>query len=59
MICDVIGIAHTFFLKFKMVAKYFALCQNLKLFLLAVRFKTLETELKEVNTNTVGCKGFK
>ena len=33
MTCDVIGIAQYHFLKSKMVAMYFALFQNLKLFL--------------------------
>ena len=32
MICDVIDVAQYFLLKSKMAAKYFALCQNLKLF---------------------------
>ena len=32
-----------------MVAKYFALCQSFKkVFLVNVRFKTLETELKRI-----------
>ena len=31
-----------------MASKYFALYQNLKLFLVDVRLKTLETELKRI-----------
>ena len=48
VICDVIGIAQHFFLKSKMAAKYFAPCQNLKFFLVHVRFKTLKTEPKRI-----------
>ena len=44
--CDVIGIAQYQFLKSKMAAMYFALYQNLKLFLVNLYWKTLETELK-------------
>ena len=44
---DVIGIAHHQFLKSKMAAMYFALYQNLKLFLVNLYWKTLETELKQ------------
>ena len=44
--CDVIGIAQYHFLKSKMAAMYFALYQNLKLFLVHLYWKTLETELK-------------
>ena len=36
------------FLKSKKAAKYFALCQNVKLFLVDVRLKTLERELKRI-----------
>ena len=46
MTCDVIGIAQYHFLKSKMPAMYFALYQNLKLFLVNLYWKTLETELK-------------
>ena len=44
-----------------MVNKYFALCQNLKLFLVDLRLKTLETKLKRIyfsNTSIVECMGF-
>ena len=45
--CDVISIAQYHFLKSKMAAAmYFALYQNLKLFLVNFYWKTLETELK-------------
>ena len=44
--CDVIGIAQYHILKSKMAAMYFALYQNLKLFLVNFYWKTLETELK-------------
>ena len=44
--CDVIGIAQYHFLKSKMAAMYFALYQNLKLFLVNSYWKTLETKLK-------------
>ena len=44
--CDVIDIAQYHFLKSKMAAMYFALYQNLKLFLVNLYWKTLETELK-------------
>ena len=47
-VCNVIGIAQHLFLKSKMADKYFALCQNSKLFLVDVRFKTVETELKRI-----------
>ena len=43
---DVMGIAQYHFLKHKMVAMYFALYQNFKLFLVNLYWKTLETELK-------------
>ena len=43
---DFIGIALYNFLKSKMAAMYFALDQNLKLFLVNLYWKTLETELK-------------
>ena len=46
MTCDVIGIAQYHFLKSKMAAMYFALFQNLKLFLVNFYWKMLETELK-------------
>ena len=46
MTCDVIGIAQYHFLKSEMAAMHFALYQNLKLFLVNVYWKTLETELK-------------
>ena len=36
------------FFKSKTAANYFALCQNLKLFLVDVRLKTLETGLKRI-----------
>ena len=45
--CDVIGIAEYSFLKSKMTALYFALYQNLKLFLVNLYWKTLEIELKQ------------
>ena len=45
MTCDVID-AQYHFLKSKMAAMYFALYQNLKLFLVNLYWKTLETELK-------------
>ena len=44
--CDLIGIAQYHFLKSKMVDMYFALYQKLKLFLVNLYWKTLETELK-------------
>ena len=47
MTCDVIGIAQHHFLKFKMAAMYFALCQNIKLFLVNLHQKMLEIELKQ------------
>ena len=47
MTCDRIGIAQYLFLKSKMAAMYFALCQNLKLFLVNLHQKTLEIELKQ------------
>ena len=43
---DVIGIAQYHFLKSKMVAMYFALYQNFKLFFSQFVLVTLETELK-------------
>ena len=46
VICDVIGIAQYHFLKSKMAAMYFALCQNLMLFLDNLHLKTLKAELK-------------
>ena len=46
MTCDVIGIAQYHILKSKMEAMYFALCQNLKLFLVNLHLKTFKTELK-------------
>ena len=46
MTCDVIGIAQYHFLKSKMTAMHFAFYQNLKLFLVNLYWKTLETELK-------------
>ena len=49
--CDVIGIAQYHFLKSKMAAMYFALYQNLKLFLVNLYWKTLETELKRFYKN--------
>ena len=45
--CNVISIAQYHFLKLKMVAMYFALYQNLKLFLANLYWKTLETGLKQ------------
>ena len=45
--CDVIGTAQYHFLKPKIAAMYFALCQNLKLFLVNLDLKTLKAELKE------------
>ena len=52
--CDVIDIAQYHFLKSKMAAMYFALYQNLKLFLVNLYWKTSETELKRFsNTNIV------
>ena len=44
--CDINGIAQYHFLKSKMAAIYFALYQNLKLFLVNWYWKTLETKLK-------------
>ena len=44
--CDVIRIAQYHFLKSKMAAMYFAFCQDLKLILVNLYWKTLETELK-------------
>ena len=43
---DVIDIAQYHFLKSKMAAMYFALYQNLKLFLINLYWKTIETGLK-------------
>ena len=52
--CDVMDIAQYHFLKSKMAAMYFALYQNLKLFLVNLYWKTSETELKRFsNTNIV------
>ena len=45
--CDVKSIAQYHFFKSKMAAMYFALYQNLKLFLVSLYWKTLETELKQ------------
>ena len=45
--CDVIGIVQYHFLKSKMAAMYFALCQNLKLFSVNLYLKTLKAELKQ------------
>ena len=61
--CDVIGIVEYHFLKSKMAAMYFALYQNLKLFLVNLYWKTLETELKRIfhnvsNTYSVEYKEF-
>ena len=57
--CDVIGIAQYHFLKSKMAAMYFALCQNLKLFLVNLHWKTLKTELSSFSDTTgVGLKFF-
>ena len=47
MTSDVIGIAQYHFFKSKMAAKYFALYQNLKLFLVELYLKTLKAELKQ------------
>ena len=44
--CDVIGIAQYHFLKPKMAVIYFAPYQNLKLLLVNLYWKTLETELE-------------
>ena len=44
--CDVIDITQYHILKSKMAAMYFALCQNLKLFLVNLHLKTLKTVLK-------------
>ena len=42
-----------------MAAKYFALCQKLKLFLVDLRFKTLKNnENGLIKTNTLECKGY-
>ena len=46
--CDVIGIAQYHFLKSKMAAMYFALCQNLKLFLVNLYWKTFRNRTKTV-----------
>ena len=46
MTFDVIGIAQYHFLKSKMAAMYFALFQNLKLFLVNLYWKMFETEQK-------------
>ena len=43
---DVIDIAQYHFLKSKMAAMLFALYRNVKLFLINLNWKTLETELK-------------
>ena len=59
MTCDVIGIAQYHILKFKMAAMYFALCQNLKLFLvnfspvLAPFFSSLFAALRGTRPHTV------
>ena len=45
--CDVKGIAQYPFSKSKMAALCFALCQNLKLFLVNLRLKTVKTKLKQ------------
>ena len=47
VICDVMGVAQ-YFLKSKMAAKYFALYKNLKIFLVDLRLKTLQTKLKRI-----------
>ena len=44
--CDVIDIAQYHFLKSEMATMYFALCQNLILFLVSLHLKTLKAELK-------------
>ena len=44
--CNVIDIAQYHFFKSKMAAMYFALYQNLKLFLVNLFWKTLGIELK-------------
>ena len=44
--CDVIVIAQYHFLKCKMAAMYYALCQYLELFLVNLHLKTLKAELK-------------
>ena len=46
--CDVIGIAQYHFLKSKMAAMYFALYQNLKLFLVNLYWKTFRNRTKTV-----------
>ena len=59
MTCDGIGIAQYHFLKFKKEAMYFALYQNLKIFLVNLYWKTLETELNGFSsTNSVKYKEF-
>ena len=57
--CDVIGIEQYHFLKSKMATMYFALYQNLKLFLVNLYWKMLETALNGFsNTNSVKYKEF-
>ena len=46
MTCDVIGIVQYHSFKSKMVAMHFALCQNLKLFLVNLHFKRLTKSIK-------------
>ena len=48
VICDVIGIAQYHFLKSKMVAMYFALCQNLKTFCSQIIFENVRNRTKTV-----------
>ena len=48
MTCDVIGIAQYHFLKSKMAAMYFALYENLKLFLVNLYWKTFRNRTKTV-----------
>ena len=59
MTCDVIGITQYHILKSKMAAMYFALCQNLKLFLVNSHLKTLKRTLNDFSdTNSVKYKEF-
>ena len=46
--CDVIGIAHNHFLKSKMAAMYFALYQNLKVFLVNFVLENVRNRTKMV-----------
>ena len=53
VICDVTGIAQYHFLKSQMAAMYFALYQNLKLFLVNLYWKTVLVTIITLNTRNL------